>query len=211
MLRIFLPTIAFILLITGCATKEKLYNKPAMFWYTKIIKEIRKYDLEQADDYYNSLASEYINSPILKDVMIIMALAHMDNEEYILAKFYLDEYIKRFGDRKGSEYARFLKIKASFFGLQYANRDQKLILDTLRDAKDFKNKYPDSQYNYLVNTIISKLEIAKYMLIKDIARLHKKLDNKKAYEIYREKLDKSWVNKLKVVEADSSFFRKIFE
>ncbi len=209
--RVFLLIGAF-LIFSGCATKEDLYNKPAMFWYSKIIEEVKKYDLEEADKYYTSLASEHINSPILKDVMIIMALAHIDDEEYVLARFYLDEYIKRFGDKKGSEYARFLKVKASFFGLQQANRDQKLILDTLRDSKEFKDKYPYSQYSYMVDTIISKLEIARYVLIKDIASLHKKLENEKAYEIYKAKMQKSWVNKMDIEEPkNNNFVRKIFE
>jgi len=200
-----------IVFIGGCASKEKLYNRPAMFWYSKIIQEIKKYDLEQADDYFSSLASEHINSPILKDAMIIMALAHMDEEEYILANFYLDEYIKRFGDKKGSEYARFLKIKASFYGLQNPKRDQKLILDTLAKAKEYKIKYPDSIYNYMVDSIVAKLEVGRYLLLKDIAKLHKKLGNEEAYDIYKEKLDASWVNELKIIEAKRSFLRYIFE
>jgi len=207
----FLLIIVFVI-FSGCVSKDNIYNKPAMFWYSKIIEEIKKYDLEEADKYYSSLASEHINSPILKDVMIIMALAHMDDEEYILAKFYLDEYIKRFGDRKGSEYARFLKVKANFFGLTQINRDQKLILDTLRDARDFKTKYPYSQYSYLVDTMVSKLELARYILIKDIASLHKKLDNKKAYEIYKNEMKSSWADGMEINEAKNrNFFRNIFE
>ena len=211
MYKKILIVIFMIVFIGGCASKEKLYNRPAMFWYSKIIQEIKKYDLEQADDYFSSLASEHINSPILKDAMIIMALAHMDEEEYILANFYLDEYIKRFGDKKGSEYARFLKIKASFYGLQNPKRDQKLILDTLAKAKEYKIKYPDSIYNYMVDSIVAKLEVGRYLLLKDIAKLHKKLGNEEAYDIYKEKLDASWVNELKIIEAKRSFLRYIFE
>ena len=208
--RVLIAIVA-IVFISGCASKEKLYNRPAMFWYSKIIQEIKKYDLEQADDYFSSLASEHINSPILKDAMIIMALAHIDDEEYILANFYLDEYIKRFGDKKGSEYARFLKIKASFYGLQNPKRDQKLILDTLAKAKEYKVKYPDSIYNYMVDSIVAKLEVARYLLLKEITKLHKKLGNEEAYDIYKKKMEASWANKLKIIEGETSFLRYIFE
>ena len=42
----------------------------------------------------------------------------MDEEEYALANFYLDEYIKRFSLSKDIDYVRYLKIKANFWGLK---------------------------------------------------------------------------------------------
>ena len=46
--------------------------------------------------------------------MLILVNAHIDEEEYVLANFYLDEYIKRFGLSKDIDYARYLKIKSKF-------------------------------------------------------------------------------------------------
>jgi outer membrane protein assembly factor BamD len=109
-----------VLLFSGCADKqEELFNKPALFWYEQIVKDIKDQDLESADLHFTSMASEHVASPLLEETMLILAHAHIGEEEYKLANFYLDEYIKRFGNPAKVEYARFLKIKANFASFAY--------------------------------------------------------------------------------------------
>ncbi|MFY4860683.1 outer membrane protein assembly factor BamD, partial [Aliarcobacter butzleri] len=48
---------------TGCSSKsEQEYNKPALYWYNKMMKQIASGDLDEADDTYTSLESEHRNS-----------------------------------------------------------------------------------------------------------------------------------------------------
>lgn len=81
---------------SACSTKndEGLYNLSASEWYKQIIKDLQDKDLEKADDHYNGMASEHVADPLLETILIILAQAHMDEEEYKLAEFYLDEYNK---------------------------------------------------------------------------------------------------------------------
>lgn len=81
---------------SACSTKndEGLYNLSASEWYKQIIKDLQDKDLEKADDHYNGMASEHVADPLLETTLIILAQAHMDEEEYKLAEFYLDEYNK---------------------------------------------------------------------------------------------------------------------
>ena len=147
--------------ITGCSTKSEVeYNKPAIYWYKKIIQEASRGDLDSADEHFTSLASEHINSIFLKEAMLILAQAHIAQEEYLLAKFYLDEYIKKFGDRESIEFAKFLKIKASFLAFKYPFRDQELLYETLNEAFSFKDTYPYSIYTPFVDTIVTKVNLA---------------------------------------------------
>lgn len=85
------------ILFSACSTKndEGLYNLSANEWYKQIIKDLQDKDLEKADDHYNGMASEHIADPLLETTQIILAQAHMDEEEYQLAEFYLDEYNKK--------------------------------------------------------------------------------------------------------------------
>ena len=132
---------------TACSSKEEQeYNKPALYWYNKMLKQIASSDLDAADDTYTSLESEHRNTPFVPTAMLILVNAHIDEEEYALANFYLDEYIKRFGLSKDIDYARYLKIKANFLGFKYQFRDQQLIEDTLNQIEDFKVKYKNSPY-----------------------------------------------------------------
>jgi len=133
--------LAVLFMMSGCSTKNKsIYNKPAMFWYQGIMKNIRSGNLDKADDYYTSLSSEHIESPLLKTSMLILAQAHNKNEEYILANFYLNEYIRRYGNSDSIKYIKFLKIKTNFYAFAYPRRDQVLLNKTIKDASSYIKK-----------------------------------------------------------------------
>ncbi len=210
--KILLATLV-LLFATGCSTKDKtaIYNKPALYWYGQIIKEIKNQDLEKADDYFTSLSSEHVESPLLKTSMLMLANAHMQSEEYILANFYLDEYIKRYGDRENSEYAKFLKIKANFDSFSHPKRNQKLLIDTIASTKKFKITYPHSKYMPMVNTILVKLELANLQTSEEIASLYKRLDKQKASKIYDKKIANSTVKNANMIKPHIPWYRAWFE
>lgn len=86
-----------IALLGGCASKqEEEYNKPDIYWYNKMLKEISLYQLDNADETFVALEAEHRQSPYLPSATMLIGLAHMEDEEYILANYYFDEYIKRF-------------------------------------------------------------------------------------------------------------------
>ena len=62
LLLIFTAAIVF----GACASKsEQEYNKPALYWYNKMMMQIGMNDLDEADDTYTSLESEHRNSPYI--------------------------------------------------------------------------------------------------------------------------------------------------
>lgn len=197
---------------TACSSKtEEEYNKPANYWYNKMMKQISAGDLDEADDTYSSLESEHRNSPYIPSAMLILVNAHIDEEEYALANFYLDEYIKRFGLSKDIDYARYLKIKANFLGFKYQFRDQQLIEDTLNEVESFKAKYPTSPYMPLVDTINSRLYMAKASMDNEIAELYKRKDKELGSRFYEQKVKESWVNPAEIEPVDVPWYRSLFE
>jgi len=198
---------------SGCSTKEKgaIYNKPAIFWYQGIMKKIRDGDLEKADDFYTSLSSEHVESPLLKTSMLILAQAHSDNEEYLLANFYYDEYIKRYGDSSSIAYIKFLKIKTNFDAFVYPKRDQMLLSSTIKDASKYIKKYPDSRYVPLVQTILTKLSLAQKSMDMEIISLYRRIGKPKAAKIYEAKLKDSWYKDIPYIKPDTAWYREIFE
>lgn len=184
------------LFLAGCAGKNKLeYNKSDIYWYQKMIYYVSVSDLDKADEYYTSLQSEHFASPLLKEATLLMAQAHMDNDEYLMAKYYLDEYLKRYGDEKTAKFVEYLKIKASFLAFKNINRDQKLLADTIEEALEYKRKYPDAKYNPLVDTILTKLYLAQYVLNSEIVELYKRRGKEKAANIYEERIKNFWLKK----------------
>ena len=201
---------AFVL--TACSSKEEQeYNKPAIYWYNKMLKEIAENDLDKADDTYTSLESEHRNTPFVPTAMLVLVNAHIDEEEYALANFYLDEYIKRFGLSKDIDYARYLKIKANFLGFKYQFRDQQLIDETITQIQEFKSKYKNSPYMPLVDTINSRLFMAKASFDNEIAELYIRRDKEAAAAFYEQKVKESWINPAEIEPVKVPFYRSIFE
>ncbi|WP_457605964.1 outer membrane protein assembly factor BamD [Nitratifractor sp.] len=194
--------------LTGCfgsGKEEPEYNKSAQQWYDVIQKSVARNDLEKADKQFLSLRSEHMDSSLLPTTMLILAQAHMAEEEYLLANYYLDEYLKRAGSGARGEYAYFLKLKASFLGIHDINKDQKLVADTLARCKNFYNARRSSRYAPLVGTMIVRLEMAQYLLNADIAHLYDRLGKEKGAEIYRKK-NESYIFKPEQIENPSGGF-----
>ena len=212
--RNLLLVISLGFLLTSCSSKKEgaqEYDKPALYWYNKMVKQITSGDLEEADNTYTSLESEHRNTPLLPTALLILANGHIDEEEYQLANFYLDEYIKRFALSKNIDYVRYLKIKANFLGFSYNLRDQQLIEDTIKEIEEFKTQFSRSPYMPLVNTMSARLFMAKASLDKEIAELYLRVDKPKAAEFYNGKVKETWVEPKEIQEVEVPFYRAIFE
>ncbi len=210
-MRIITILIMLLLLFSSCANKsakkgsDEVYDKSDRYWYSQIIRDIKVNDLDKADESFTSLASEHVASPLLKEAMMILAKAHMKEEEYLMANYYIDEYIKRYGSQNNIDYLTYLKIKSNFLSFKKINRDQKLLLDTMAQAKNFINEYPNSPFLPEVETILTRLKSAEYLLNRNIVELYKKTGKLKAAKIYQEKLEKSWLKGIEIVEPKSLF------
>jgi len=201
------------LFMIGCSSKqvEQEYNKPAMYWYNKMLKSIANMQLDNADDILTSLQSEHRNSPLLPSAILIIADAHMEEEEYELANYYYDTYIKRYANQSLQSYVRYLKIKSKFMAFKQQYREQKLIDDTLTEINTFLYKYPDSPYINLVKTMQTRLYMSKAVLDVEIADLYKRKDKPKAAEVYMQKAKKSWSNTKVIQPISIPWYRAIFE
>ena len=212
--RIFAVAVLFALafFFWGCSKYLDEYNKPAIYWYNKMVAAIAEGNLDKADNYYTSLQGEHLGSPLMSDATFIMALAHMYNEEYLLSEHFLDEYVRRFaGSKTQQEEAEFLRIKAKYLSLPNPRRDQALIDETLAAAEAFKRKYPNSMHYYTVDTIVTKLVLAKAVLDETIASLYDRIDKPKAAAYYRAKEKEKWIDWSKVKRADTPWYREWFE
>ena len=203
---------ALIVLVSGCASKTKeVFNMPATYWYEQIAKEIKAQDLEKADSFYTSLVSEHVASPLLPEAMMMLANAHMQEEEYLLANFYLDEYLKRYGSKANADHVRYLKLKANYEAFPNPNRNQQLLLDTIFQTKEFIARYPNSKFKPLAQTMLVRLELGEYFLNQNIKDLYKRTDKESASKRYDEKLKNSSFGESKMVEPHIPWYRSLFE
>lgn len=168
----------------GCAKKEVEYNKPATYWYESIIKEINFGNLEGADGYFSSLQSEHINSPLIPEAMLILGQAHMEKDEYLLAAFYFDEYLKRYTSLANQDYVRYLKILTNFYGFKNYSKDQEFVAQSIKDTQDFLANFPNSRYTPYVEYIDVKFQLGQIELNRAIANVYDKQDKFDARDEY---------------------------
>ena len=213
MKKTILLTIAMAVIFVGCSKKDEVskVNKSALYWYKKIATSIGNSNLDKADEFYLSLKSEHVHTPFLPASIMMLAQAHMHEEEYLLANFYFDEYNKRFATSDGREYSDYMKIKSAFLGITDVNKDQKLMMDTVNNANKFLFRHPNSQYQPLVNTILVRLHMSQYLLNENIAGLYNRIDKDKAAEIYRTKNEQSPLNMKDISLPQKGLLSKILD
>jgi len=207
-------SVAMVLLLVGCSKDEEEvaeFNKPALYWYQQIGNSISAGNMDKADAYYISLKSEHMRSPLMQTAMMMLAVAHMDNEEYLLAGYYLDEYNKRFGGEKNREYIEYMKLKASFLGIKDVYKDQKLIMDSIGGTQTYLARYPGSVYTPLVKTIQVRLYMSQYLLNENIAALYDRTGKEDAAKIYREKNKGSIIEMADITPPEKGIIGKIFD
>ena len=203
---------SLVYIFTGCSSKQdEEYNKPAIYWYNKMIKQITRYQLDEADDTFTSLESEHRNSPLLPSAMMIIAITHMEDEEYAMANYYFDEYLKKYSLKKNADYIRYLKIKSNFLAFKSQFREQELLTKTVVQTDKFVSDYPNSQFIYLVKDIKSRLLMAKALFDKEISELYGRIDKPLGQKFYEEKASKSWENIKNINDVDVPWYRYIFE
>lgn len=177
-------------ILAGCAKNNvNEYNKSALYWYQNILKQIKFGNLETADNNYSSLQSEHINSPLLPEAMLILGQAHINSEEYVLAEFYFDEYLKRYGTPQNADYLAFLKLQSHYFAFKNQSKDQQFITDSIQNIEDFIDKYPNSRYIPYVEYMQVKFVLGQNELNKAIANVYKKEHKEDGVKKYTDRID----------------------
>lgn len=186
---LFLPLLLFI----GCSTKDVAHyeNLTALSWHQKIYKDIKENNLDQADEDFISLQAEHPKSIYIKSDLLSLFLAYKKEKKFKLAKFYLNEYKKRYATLKEIPWIEYQKIKIDFLAYQNAYTNQKHLLDLINECKKYISTYPNSNYAYEVSTILAKANLTKKYLDDKISKLYKKLDKPKAANLYKTTIPKN--------------------
>ena len=197
--------------VSCSSTEINISNKSAEFWYQKIITNIVSSRIDSADDAYSSLYSEHVSSPFLAKSMILLSKAHAYYDELVLSKYYLNEYLKRFGTEKEREYVEYLKVKIAFMAYRHPFRNQRFLDETIASVNEFRLKYPDSMYTPLVGQMLLRLELGRESLKREIVGLYERVNKPKGAEFYRNKDRFKDVDFKDVKLPERSWIRSIFE
>lgn len=178
------------LFFIACAHKDpnKLHNELKI--HQQLKKDIDNTFLDNADDDLMNLEAEFPSSPYIKSDLLTLYLAHLKNEDYILAKFYLNQYEKRFATSKEIPWCEYQKIKIDFLSYKNAYTNQEKILKLIQKCKNYTLTFPNSTFLPEINTIYIKALLTKKYLDDKIYRLYKRIGKNKAADLYKTNIPK---------------------
>jgi len=160
--------------------KQEISDK---YIYKSIYKNIRQNNLDSADDLYVKLKSDYEHSPYLKDAAKILAIAHMQNKEHILANFYIQEALQNSSD----DNLKYLLSKNQFMAAVMNSSDNTYITKAKEALKSDVDIIDDSDYQLLANSFLTRLKLQDIYNNLQTGTLYNRLGKSKAYKIYKSK------------------------
>lgn len=208
-MRIYFITFLLSLFLISCAPVEE-FNRPASFWYEKIIIEISRGNLERADNYFNSLQSEHIASPLIGEALLMLSKAHMDNNEHLLAGFFANEYKVRFSNPKNSDYVSFLSIESSYYAFVNYSKDQGYINDNIKEVSNFIILNTNNKYLPYIKHILTTFKLSSLEINKEIIRIYTLQDKILADEKYKQYNKDLGVSSVEFTPSYVPWYVKIF-
>ena len=179
------------LLILGCSNTTnsiKVNNKQninsAKNIYTLIYKKIYQKDIDGADDLYIKLKTDFENSDLTKKAAKDLAIIHMQNKEYILANFYLQEALSI---DSNDEFTKFLLIKNQFLAALENQRDVNYMQKALKALELNRNLVYSDDYVILANSMLTRVKLDMLYKNIEIGSLYQKLNKTNAAKLYLER------------------------
>jgi len=180
-------------IISSCANQSnkielnknssKLIKSTDKDLYTSIFNSIKQNNLDNADDLYVKLKSNYEHSPYLKDAATILAIAHMQNKEHILANFYIQEALQN----SSNDNLKYLLAKNQFMAAVMNNSDNTYITKAKEALKSDADIIYNSDYQLLANSFLTRLKLQDIYNNLQTGTLYNRLGKSEAYKIYKSK------------------------
>ena len=211
-MKSILFSIIFILFFCACSKNvvNEEFNKPASFWYERLIIAVSDGNLELADSYYNSLSSEHSASPLLGEALLMLIGAHIDNKEHLLASFFVNEYKTRFSNANNIDYIAFLGIETNFYAFNNYSKDQGFIDDNIRDINNFIIINQNNKYMPYISHILTSFKLSKLEMNNEIKRIYNIKDKIEAKEKYEEYNNELGVQDIGFIPSHIPWYVKIF-
>lgn len=204
-------SIAFLsFLFISCSTSVEEMNKPALFWYERMIIAITDGDLERADNFFNSLQSEHISSPLIQEALILLAKAHMEKNEHLLAGFFASEYKTRYSNVNNVDYIAFLGIETNYYAFGNYAKDQGFINSNISNISGFVLLNKNNKYLPYIRHILTAFRLSQLEINKGVIGIYNMKDKEEAVKIYQQKNEELGVNDIEYTPSNIPWYVRIF-
>lgn len=207
--RLIAMAICGICVFNSCSSVEE-FNKPASFWYERILYAVANDNLEQADNYFNALQSEHIASPLIGEALILLTNAHIERNEHLLAGFFAGEYKTRFSNTNNIDYISFLEMKVNYYAFGNYSKDQGFINDNINDISHFVALNKNNNYLPYINHILTSFKLSRLEMNNEIIRIYNIKDKDLAKEKYEQYNKDLGVGDIEFVPSHIPWYVRIF-
>ena len=177
-----------LLLITPLMAKQSnldILNDVSNTSTSSIKKPKTALDLE--DEKFASVQTSNSDDKTLPQLTLNLAQKHIDAHEYILAQYYVKEYLRNYSADGQLDKAWFLGIQCLFLKYKISESQEALFREILRVGHDFENTFSESIYKEEVHTIRNQAIVIQSNRNNDIANYYEKIGKPKAAAFYRAK------------------------
>lgn len=204
-------SIAFLAWLFGaCSVPVEEFNQPATFWYERIIQSLANGNLERADGYFNALQGEHLASPLIADALLMLANAHMENNEHLLAGYFINEYKTRFSTTKNIAFVSFWEVKANYYAFSNYSKDQGFINDNINEISQFITLNSENKYMPYISHILTSFKLARFEMNESIMRIYRHKDKDLAIEKYQKDNDDLGVGEIEFTPSHIPWYVRIF-
>lgn len=181
-----------LLFMTACQTTiplDDLRKKKKSVSTQKLTlsQAIAEGNLEQADTLYLDFRGEYPESDRIPNLMLKLSQAHIDQKEYLLARYYAESYISDYPDGKRVDLAWFLRLKSLFSHLTAKGSGEVQQGHFEEEIKAFMANPVYRKYHAKADSLLKKYQEIRRQHNEELALYYEKLGKEKAAAFYREK------------------------
>jgi outer membrane protein assembly factor BamD len=139
------------------------------------------------DEAYVAYRNRYEHSPKIPGMIVSLIQMHMDAGEYLLVRFYCDEYRRDYPSGKDRPKVDFLRAKALFLRYEQTN-DERLADQARAEGQFFLSEYRRSLYRSQMEALLYRLQLKQNIRYEKLAEYYEKRNKPKAAKIYRDKI-----------------------
>jgi outer membrane protein assembly factor BamD len=144
-------------------------------------------DTNLSDDAYVAYRNTHENSPKIPKMILALIRMHMEKKEYLLARFYCDEYRRDYPSGKHRIKVEYLRAKALFFRYEQ-QLDERLADQARAEGRAFVSQYPRSKYRIQMEGLLRELQVRQNARYEQLAQYYEKRGKPKAAKIYRDRI-----------------------
>jgi outer membrane protein assembly factor BamD len=162
--------------VMGCAPQPKAEKAPLNASTTKV-----------EDEAYVTFRNTHENSPKIPGMIVRLAKRHIAAKEYLLARFYCDEYRRDYPSGPKRDEIEYLRVKAGILHAE-AQQDDRMMQQAEAEAKQFLSIFRRSPYRKKVQALLTDMRTRQNARYEELAKYYEKKGKPKAAAFYREKI-----------------------